>query len=318
MKTEKAEQLGSTVKVKSNRLAKILDNDNLVGYVFSAPFILGFLIFTLYPIISSLYYSFTNYDLMSSPTWTGFDNYQKILTGDDKIMKSFQVTFTYVFCSVPLRLTFALLVAMLLKNAIRGIGFYRSAYYLPSLIGGSVAVSIMWAQIFGEKGLVNSALGAIGIDVTTNWIGNPGTALFTLIALSVWQFGSSMLIFLAGLKNIPVSYYEAASVDGANKFRQFFKITLPLLSPIILFNLTMQTISAFMTFTPAYIISRGEGGPLDNTLLYSLYLYQKAFRFFDMGYASAMAWVMLLIIGTITLLLFQSSKLWVHYESKGD
>jgi multiple sugar transport system permease protein len=316
MKTANADNLPA--RRKSGKLARFLDNDNVVGYVFAAPFILGFLIFTLYPIISSLYYSFTNYDLMSDPTWVGFDNYQKIFTDDAKIMKSLRVTLTYVFCSVPLRLSFALIVAMLLKNAIRGIGFYRSAYYLPSLIGGSVAVAIMWSQIFGEKGLVNSALGLIGIDATTNWIGNPGTALFTLIALSVWQFGSSMLIFLAGLKNIPISYYEAASVDGANRFRQFFKITLPLLSPIILFNLTMQTISAFMTFTPAYIISRGEGGPLDNTLLYSLYLYQKAFRFFDMGYASAMAWVMLLIIGAITLTIFQSSKLWVHYESKGD
>ncbi|MNC30343.1 Lactose transport system permease protein LacF [compost metagenome] len=313
MKTANAEQLKTGAR-RTGRLTKFLDNDNVVGYVFAAPFILGFLIFTLYPILSSLYYSFTNYDLLSSPTWVGFDNYHKIFTDDAKIMKSFQVTFTYVFLSVPLRLTFALIVAMLLKNAIKGIGFYRSAYYLPSLIGGSVAVAIMWSQIFGDKGLVNSALGAIGIDVSTNWIGNPGTALYTLIALSVWQFGSSMLIFLAGLKNIPVSYYEAASVDGANKVRQFFNITLPLLSPIILFNLIMQTISAFMTFTPAYIISRGEGGPLDNTLLYSLYLYQKAFRFFDMGYASAMAWVMLIIIALITFTLFRLSKLWVHYE----
>lgn len=314
MKAAKVERLDARAHIKTGRLARFLDNDNVVGYVFAAPFLLGFLIFTLYPILSSLYYSFTNYDLMSSPDWVGFDNYRKIFTDDAKIMKSFQVTFTYVFLSVPLRLTFALIVAMLLKKAIKGIGFYRSAYYLPSLIGGSVAVAIMWSQIFGEKGLINSALGAIGIDATTNWIGNPGTALYTLIALSVWQFGSSMLIFLAGLKNIPASYYEAASVDGANKIRQFFKITLPLLSPIILFNLIMQTISAFMTFTPAYIISRGEGGPLDNTLLYSLYLYQKAFRFFDMGYASAMAWVMLIIIALITFTLFRLSKLWVHYE----
>lgn len=313
MKTANAEQLNTGAR-RTGRLTRFLDNDNVVGYVFAAPFILGFLVFTLYPILSSLYYSFTNYDLLSSPSWVGFDNYQKIFTDDEKIMKSFQVTFTYVFLSVPLRLTFALIVAMLLKNAIKGIGFYRSAYYLPSLIGGSVAVAIMWSQIFGEKGLINSGLGAIGIDVSTNWIGNPGTALYTLIALSVWQFGSSMLIFLAGLKNIPSSYYEAASVDGANKVRQFFNITLPLLSPIILFNLIMQTISAFMTFTPAYIISRGEGGPLDNTLLYSLYLYQKAFRFFDMGYASAMAWVMLIIIALITFTLFRISKLWVHYE----
>lgn len=299
-------------------LHKLKENDNIVGYVFTAPFILGFLIFTLFPILSSLYYSFTDYNLMDSPSFVGFDNYQKIITDDEKIAKSLQVTLTYVFTSVPLRLTFALIVAMLLKAAVKGVGFYRSAYYLPSLIGGSVAVSIMWGQIFGDKGLLNSALGVIGIESSTNWIGNPGTALYTLIALSVWQFGSSMLIFLAGLKNIPVSYYEAASVDGANRIRQFFQITLPLLSPIILFNLIMQTISAFMTFTPAYIISRGEGGPLDNTLLYSLYLYRRAFQFFDMGYASAMAWVMLLIIAAITLTIFKTSKYWVHYEAKGE
>ncbi|MEF3302588.1 carbohydrate ABC transporter permease [Paenibacillus sp. GYB003] len=297
---------------------KLLDRDNVVGYVFTAPFIIGFLVFTLYPIVSSLYYSFTSYNLLEPPQWIGFDNYAKLLGDDDKIGKSFQVTFTYVFASVPLRLGFALLVAMLLNKAAAGIGLYRSAFYLPSLIGGSVAVSIMWTQLFGDKGLLNSALSLIGIHTETSWIGHPPTALWTLILLSVWQFGSSMLIFLAGLKNIPHSYYEAASVDGAGAVYRFFRITLPLLSPIILFNLIMQTISAFMTFTPAYIISRGEGGPLDNTLLYSLYLYRRAFVFFEMGYASAMAWVMLILIGVITFVLFKTSTYWVHYESKGE
>ncbi|WP_248930834.1 carbohydrate ABC transporter permease [Paenibacillus hamazuiensis] len=297
---------------------KLRENNHVVGYVFTSPFILGFLIFTLFPIISSLYYSFTEYNLLEAPRWIGLQNYEKLFMEDDKIWKSFQVTFTYVFASVPLRLAFALFVAMLLNTAIRGVGAYRSAYYLPSLIGGSVAVSIMWSQIFGDKGLLNSALGLIGIKTTANWIGLPETALWTLIALSVWQFGSSMLIFLAGLKNIPASYYEAANVDGAGRMRRFFSITLPLLSPIILFNLIMQTISAFMTFTPAYIISRGEGGPLDNTLLYSLYLYRRAFQFMEMGYASAMAWVMLIIIGIITLIIFKTSTLWVHYEAKGE
>lgn len=297
---------------------KLRENENLVGYVFTAPFILGFLIFTLFPIVSSLYYSFTDYNLLESPRWIGFDNYQTMFTEDEKITKSIKVTLTYVAASVPLRLIFALIVAMMLNKAARGIGAYRSAYYLPSLIGGSVAVSIMWQQIFGDKGLMNSLLGLVGIESNTSWIGNPSTALWTLILLSVWQFGSSMLIFLAGLKNIPASLYEAASVDGANSVHRFFKITLPLLSPIILFNLIMQTISAFMTFTPAYIISRGEGGPLDNTLLYSLYLFRRAFSFFEMGYASAMAWVMLIIVGLITLVIFKTSTLWVHYESKGD
>ncbi|TBL79973.1 carbohydrate ABC transporter permease [Paenibacillus thalictri] len=300
------------------KLGKLRDNDNMVGYIFTSPFIIGFLVFTLYPIISSFYYSFTHYDLLSSPRWIGFENYEKMFTNDDKLMKSFRVTFTYVFASVPLRLAFALGVAMLLKAAVSGIGIYRSAYYMPSLIGGSVAVSVMWTQVFGDKGLFNSVLGLIGIKTDISWIGNPDSAIWTLVALSVWQFGSSMLIFLAGLKNIPQSYYEAASVDGARGYQRFFRITLPLLSPIILFNLIMQTISAFMAFTPAYIISKGQGGPLDNTLLYSLYLYQKAFLLYDMGYAAAMAWIMLIIIGLLTWLIFKSSTLWVHYEAKGE
>jgi multiple sugar transport system permease protein len=299
-------------------MKKFRENEHLVGYVFTAPFILGFLIFTLFPIVSSLYYSFTNYNLLEAPRWIGFANYQTIFMEDEKVAKSIQVTLTYVFVSVPFRLIFALAVAMLLNKAAKGIGVYRSAYYLPSLIGGSVAVSIMWQQIFGDKGLVNSMLSTVGIESSTSWIGSPGTALWTLILLSVWQFGSSMLIFLAGLKNIPISLYEAANVDGANARYRFFNITLPLLSPIILFNLIMQTISGFMTFTPAYIISRGEGGPLDNTLLYSLYLFRRAFSFFEMGYASAMAWVMLIIVGLITLVIFKTSSYWVHYESKGE
>ncbi|ACX66561.1 sugar ABC transporter permease [Paenibacillus sp. FSL W8-0187] len=299
-------------------MKRLRENEHITGYVFSAPFVLGFLIFTLYPILSSLYYSFTNYNLMEAPRWLGLGNYERLFLEDDKIGKSFQVTFTYVFASVPLRLIFALFVAMILNTATKAVGLYRSAFYLPSLIGGSVAVAIMWQQIFGDKGLVNSALSLFGIHSTTSWIGNPSTALWTLIALSIWQFGSSMIIFLAGLKNIPKDYYEAASVDGANAVHRFFKITLPMLSPIILFNLTLQTISAFLTFTPAYIISRGEGGPLDQTLLYSLYLYRKAFSHFEMGYASALAWIMLIIVGVLTLLIFRSSTRWVHYESKGD
>ncbi|MDI4649950.1 carbohydrate ABC transporter permease [Cohnella hashimotonis] len=299
-------------------MTKFRENNHLVGYLFTAPFIIGFLIFTMFPMLASLYYSFTDYNLFEAPNWVGFDNYKTMFTGDDQYWKSVSVTFTYVVASVPLRLAFALAVAMLLNKAIGGIGLYRSAYYLPSLIGGSVAVSIMWTQVFGDKGLLNSFLNLFGAHATTSWIGSPGTAIWTLVALSVWQFGSSMLIFLAGLKSIPASLHEAANVDGAGAVRRFFKITLPILSPIILFNLIMQTISAFMTFTPAYVISRGEGGPLDSTLLYSLYLYKRAFQFTQMGYASAMAWVMLLTVGIIALILFQTSKYWVHYESKGE
>ncbi|MEK4748847.1 sugar ABC transporter permease [Niallia sp. FSL W8-0177] len=292
--------------------------DNLSGYTFISPFIIGFTTFTVVPMLISLYLSFTNYDLFTTPTWIGLGNYKEMFFGDEKFWKSLSVTFYYVLAGVPLRLMFALFVAMLLNQNMKGIGIYRVLFYLPSIIGGSVAVAIMWRNIFGNEGVINALLFFMGIDKKILWYQDPTSALWTLILLAVWQFGSSMLIFLAGLKNIPPTYYEAASVDGANAIRKFFKITLPLLSPIIFFNLVMQTISAFMTFTPAYIISKGEGGPLDGTLLYPLYLFQKAFNFFQMGYASAMAWVMLIIVGLTTLILFKTSSLWVYYESKED
>lgn len=293
-----------------------LMSDNVAGYAFISPFIIGFIAFTILPMAVSLYLSFTNYDLFSTPTWVGLDNFKEMFTGDDKFWQSLKVTFTYVLAGVPLRLAFALMVAMLLNKASRAVGLYRTLFYLPSIIGGSVAVAIMWRNIFGNEGTLNALLFFFGIDEKILWYQDPTKALWTLILLAVWQFGSSMLIFLAGLKNIAPSYYEAAAVDGANKVQVFFKITLPLLSPIIFFNLVMQTIAAFMTFTPAYIITKGEGGPLDGTLLYSLYIFQKAFNFFQMGYASAMAWVMLTIVGIMTLILFKTSKYWVHYESK--
>ena len=289
---------------------------NLWGYLFIGPFIIGFLAFTVIPIFASLYFSFTSYNLFTEPEWIGFDNFTKMFTDDPRFLHSLKITFIYVFAGVPLRLAFALFVAMLLNTASRAVGLYRTLYYLPSLIGGSVAVAIMWRNIFGDEGIVNLALVAIGVD-TVRWFGDPTAALWMLIFLSVWQFGSSMLIFLAGLKSIPQSYYEAASVDGANCCQKFIKVTIPMLSPVILFNAVMQTISAFMTFVPAFIISKGTGGPLDGTLLYSLYLFMQGFEFFRMGYASAMAWVMLIIIAILTSIIFASSRFWVHYESEG-
>lgn len=288
----------------------------MAGYAFISPFIIGFLCFTVIPMGASLFLSFTSYDLFTPPKWVGLDNYKAMLADDDKYWGSLKVTFYYVLAGVPLRLAFALFIAVILNRAEKGVGIYRTLFYLPSIIGGSVAVAIMWRNVFGNDGVINALLFFLGFDKKILWYQDPTSALWTLILLSVWQFGSSMLIFLAGLKNIPPMYQEAASVDGANRFQRFFLITLPLLSPIIFFNLVMQTISAFMTFTPAYIISKGEGGPLDGTLLYSLYLFQRAFNFFQMGYASAMAWVMLILIGLVTFILFKTSSLWVHYESK--
>jgi multiple sugar transport system permease protein len=235
------------------------------------------------------------------------------MRADPYYLKSLSVTFTYVFVSVPLKLIFALAVAMLMNQKLRGVPFYRAVYYIPTLLGGSVAIAVLWRKLFEKDGLVNGLLGAIGFTDLPGWITNPQFALWTLILLSVWQFGSSMIIFLAGLKQIPGEYYEAASVDGATKIRQFFSITVPLLSPVILFNLVMQMISAFQVFTQAYIIGGGRGGVLNSTLFYTLHLYIQGWTYHEMGYASAMAWVLLLIIGVLTAVVFRSSNLWVSY-----
>jgi multiple sugar transport system permease protein len=234
-----------------------------------------------------------------------------MFTRDPRYIKSLQATFFYAFVAIPLRLTFALGVAMLLNTHRRGVSSYRAAYYAPSIIGGSVAVAVMWREIFGTDGLINAILGT-----NVAWLGNPNTAIWTLIILAVWQFGSPMLIFLAGLKQIPREFYEAASIDGANGGRQFWHITLPLLTPIIFFNLVMQLISGFMVFTQAFIIT--GGAPLDTTLFYALYLYQRAFVSLQMGYASAMAWVLLAIIAVMTAIVFRSSSYWVFYGSQEE
>ncbi|PPA70408.1 carbohydrate ABC transporter permease [Jeotgalibacillus proteolyticus] len=285
---------------------------NAVAYMFLTPWIVGLIGLSAIPMVASLYFSFTNYDMFTDPQWVGLANYAQMFQ-DQKWLNSVEVTFKYVFISVPLQLTFALCVALALSKGLKGLRFYRAIYYVPSLFGGSVAVALLWRQLFGGDGLVNRGLAVFGIE-GTNWISQPDTALYTLIILAVWQFGAPMIIFLAGLKQIPIELYEAAKIDGAGKFKQFFKITLPLLTPIVLFNLVMQVISAFQAFTPAFIISGGSGGPLDSTLFYTLYLYQKAFTQFQMGYASAMAWLLLAAIAILTALIFLSSKKWVHYQ----
>ncbi|WP_077624707.1 carbohydrate ABC transporter permease [Sediminibacillus massiliensis] len=285
---------------------------NAVAYLFLTPWLIGLLGLTAIPMGASLYFSFTSYDMFTSPTWVGLGNYTEMFE-DDKWISSVKVTLTYVFLSVPLQLMFALGVAAALNRGLKGLRFYRAIYYVPSLFGGSVAVALLWRQLFGGEGLVNRALAQFGIE-GTNWISQPDTALYTLIILAVWQFGAPMVIFLAGLKQIPTELYEASMIDGAGKAKQFFKITIPLLTPIVLFNVIMQVISAFQAFTPAYIVSGGTGGPLDSTLFYTLYLYQKAFTQFQMGYASAMAWLLLLTIAVITALIFLSARKWVHYQ----
>ncbi|GAA1849114.1 sugar ABC transporter permease [Myceligenerans crystallogenes] len=279
---------------------------------FLAPWFVGLFLITAGPMAASLYLSFTDYDLLSAPEWIGLDNYVRMFE-DPRLLKSLQVTFTYVLVSVPLQLAAALALALVLDRGLRGLALYRSVYYLPSLLGGSVAIAILWRQIFGADGLINQVLSLVGIE-GVGWVSHPDHALGTLIILNVWTFGAPMVIFLAGLRQIPQMYYEAASIDGAGRFRRFWSITMPLLTPIVFFNLVLQLINAFQNFTQAFVVSGGNGGPADSTLLYTLYLYENGFSSLDMGYASAMAWFLVLIIGGMTLVNFLASKYWVHYD----
>jgi multiple sugar transport system permease protein len=283
------------------------------GYLFLLPWFIGFFGLTLGPALGSLYLSFTDFDLLRDPRWIGLANYERIATSDAKFAASMQVTFFYVALAVPLKLCFALAIAMILNRGIAGLPLYRALFYLPSLLGASVAIAVLWRQLFAGDGLVNQVLKPFGI-IGPSWISNPDYSLYTLVALSVWQFGSPMIIFLAGLRQIPNEMYEAAEIDGASRSQQFWRITLPLLTPVIFFNGVVQTIDAFKAFTPAFIISSGTGGPIDSTLFYTLYLYQEAFAYFRMGYASALAWILVVIVACFTAFAFLSSRYWVHYS----
>ena len=290
-------------------LKKAMNNERTAGMIFTMPFTIGFLLFMIVPMGISLYYSFCSYDILSPPVFTGLQNF-KTMFADETFYKSIKVTFFFAFVSVPLRLLFALIVAMLLLKSTKLTGFYRAAYYLPSIIGGSVAVAILWKRMFATDGVINKLLQVVGINCTMSWLGNTKTAIWVLIILAVWQFGSSMLIFLSSLKQIPQSLYEAANVDGANGISKFFRITLPLLTPTIFFNLVMQMINGFLAFTQSYIITQGK--PMNSTLFYTVYMYQQSFEFYNTGYGAALAWVMLAIIGLITLFLFATKRFWVY------
>lgn len=288
---------------------------DLIAYLFLLPWIGGMVVFTAGPLIASFYLSFTNYDMFRAPDWVGLQNYVQMFTSDRRFMGALRVTLTYVLIGVPLHLMFALLVAMLMNQKVRGLSIFRSIYYLPSLLGGSVAVAVMWRQIFGRDGVANSILDLFGVE-GQNWISHPSYALYTLILLHVWQFGSAMVIFLAGLKQIPRDLYEAAEIDGAGPFQSFWNVTLPMLTPVIFFNLVLGVINSFQAFTQAYIVSGGTGGPSDSTLFYTLYLYQEGFTHLRLGYAAAMGWVLLAIIAVLTALNFWASSKWVFYGDR--
>ena len=290
-------------------LKQRLSKESVAGVLFTLPFTIGFLLFMIVPMGISLYYSFCDYDILSPPVFTGLKNFISMFQ-DETFFKTLKVTFFFAFVSVPLKLLFALIVAMLLLENSKMSGFYRAAYYLPSIIGGSVAVSILWKRMFAMDGVVNKLLGMGGIQTSFSWLGDTRTAIWVLILLVVWQFGSSMLIFLSSLKQVPQSLYEAAEVDGASAPGKFFKITLPLLTPTIFFNLVMQMINGFLAFTQCYIITQGK--PMNSTLLYTVYMYKQSFEFYNTGYGAALAWVMLAVIGLITLFLFATKRFWVY------
>ncbi len=286
--------------------------ENLAGYGFLAPWLIGFFGLTLGPMLISLYLAFTRYNLFTDPQWIGFDNFIRMFTDDPNYMQSVGITLIYVLVGTPIKLAAALGIAMLLNYKDRGSGFFRSAFYAPSLIGASVSVAIVWRAMFQGNGPVDRGLSFFGIELGS-WVANVDLVVPMLIILAVWQFGAPMVIFLAGLKQVPQELYEAASMDGAGPFRKFKSVTLPMLSPVIFFNLLLETINAFQIFASAFIISSGSGGPGGMTNYYTVYLYKRAFADLQMGYASAMAWVLLVVVAIIAFILFRTSKGWVHY-----
>ncbi|MGV9852443.1 carbohydrate ABC transporter permease [Streptomyces sp. NPDC003442] len=287
------------------------------AWVFLSPWVLGAAVLTLLPMAVSLYLSFTDYDMFDAPRWIGFRNYTQMFTEDPRYWRSVITTLTYVVIAVPLQLLLALTVAIALKSVKRGKGFYRSAFYAPSLLGASMSIALVWRAIFNDGGSVDNLLSGMGIDIG-GWINKPGWAILSVALLTIWQFGAPMVIFLAGLQQIPAELYEAAAVDGASWWRQFRSITIPMLSPVLFFNLVLQMIQAFQVFTPAFAVSAGKGGPADSTLVYTLYLYDRGFTASHMGYASAMAWALLLAIGVVTAVLFRTSRAWVFYANDNN
>lgn len=298
-----------------NIFKKFKLNREYWGLLFILPWLIGFLVLQAYPLVASFVYSFTDYNPTKSPSFVGLQNYITMFTKDERVLQSLKVTVIYTAIAVPAKLIFALFIAMVLNMKLKFINFFRTVYYLPSIFGGSVAIAIVWRLLFMEEGLVNSLLKTVHIP-SVNWLGNPDVALYTISILLVWQFGSSMVLFLAGLKQVPAELYEACRVDGGGKIRAFFSITLPMLTPIIFFNLVMQMIGALQDFTASFVIT--NGGPMYATYLFGLKIYDDGFGLMKMGYASAMSWILFVVILVLTTFIFKSSSTWVYYEDGGD
>lgn len=294
---------------KTQKVKRFLRKNH--GLIYVLPWLIGFCMFKLYPFFSSFFYSLQEFNLFKAESaFIGFENYKTILE-TKKYMTAFEVTFKYAFLTVPLKLVFSLFIAYILNFKIKFVKFFRTIYYIPSILGGSVAVSIVWKFLFQSEGLINQIIGLFGAD-PVNWLGSTKYALWVISLLHVWQFGSAMVIFLAALKGVPQDLYEAASIDGAGKWRQFFSVTVPLITPVIFYNLITQLCTAFQEFNSAYIITKG--GPLGSTTLISLLVYQNAFKSYEMGLACAMAWMLFIIVAAFTVIAFLSQKYWVYYS----
>ncbi len=300
---------------KLDRTRRLHKRGRWTGFFYILPWLIGFAVFQLYPFLASLFYSFTKYSFGKVPEFIGLDNYIRLFTRDKQFLSTLSITARYALIAVPGKLTCALLVAMLLNAKVRGIDLYRTVYYMPSILGGSVAVSVLWRVMFMRDGMVNRLLGLLSVP-PVDWLTDPNIALYTISMLQIWQFGSAMVIFLAALKQIPQELYEAAEVDGAGKLRQFFSVTLPQISSVLFFNLIMQSIQALQNFTSAFVVT--NGGPMKTTYIIGMKLYDDAFVNRKIGYASAESWVLFLVILMLTLLVFKSSDAWVYYADGGE
>lgn len=283
-----------------------------LGFAFILPYILGLALFQLFPFAMSFCLSFTEYDIISPPIYIGTENYTEMFH-DPLFWKSLGITLLFVLLAVPARLVFALFVAHVLNFKLKGINFFRTAFYLPSVLGGSVAVAVLWRILFSQNGLVNSVLDFVGIGGVP-WLGSEDYSLWTIVFLHLWQFGSAMVVFLAALQSVPTSLYEAAIIDGANRFQAFLKITIPIITPVIFFNLIMQTMHAFQEFNGPYLIT--QGGPLKSTYLFSMFIYDQSFRMMNLGYGSALSWILFAVMAIVSAIFFWSSKHWVFYSGE--